>query len=141
MKANPYLSVLGTAEEAFNFYRKVFNCPAPVSVMRFKEAPPDAIQLPPGMEEKVMHIAMPFGEGMLMGSDTWNTPEESFKPGNASHVLVDADSEEEARRIFGELSTDGEIGMPLEQQFWGSLFGIVVDRFGTRWMIHHGSQE
>ena len=136
MKINPYLTFDGDAEEAFNFYRSLFNCPAPSTVMRFKDAPADMIKLPPGAEEKIMHIAMPLGDGsFLMASDTWDAPEHPFKPGNNFHVAIQADSEEEAQRLFSGLSAGGEVKMPLEKQFWGSLFGILVDKFGIQWMV------
>jgi PhnB protein len=40
------------------------------------------------------------------------------------------------------LSKDGRIVVPLEKTFWAERFGMVVDRFGTPWMINcEGSGE
>ena len=27
--------------------------------------------------------------------------------------------------------------MPLEKTFWADRFGMLIDRFGTPWMINH----
>jgi uncharacterized glyoxalase superfamily protein PhnB len=32
-------------------------------------------------------------------------------------------------------SAGGEVTMPLEEQFWGDLLGVVEDRWGHRWNI------
>jgi PhnB protein len=42
----------------------------------------------------------------------------------------------EAERIFDELAKDGIIHMPIQPTFWASRFGMLVDRFGTPWMIN-----
>jgi PhnB protein len=42
---------------------------------------------------------------------------------------------DEARRIFATLSTDGNVTLPFGRTFWSPGFGMLVDRFGTAWMI------
>jgi PhnB protein len=71
MKAvNPYLNFSDNCEAAFNFYKSVFGGEF-VTVMRFKDVPAGEIELPADEAEKIMHIALPIGQGtILMGSDT-----------------------------------------------------------------------
>ena len=38
------------------------------------------------------------------------------------------------------LSVDGTVVMPLEKQFWRSLFGRVKDKFGIKWQITTAAQ-
>jgi PhnB protein len=35
------------------------------------------------------------------------------------------------------LAENGTVKMPFEKTFWADRFGMVVDRFGTPWMINY----
>jgi PhnB protein len=37
------------------------------------------------------------------------------------------------------LSEDGAVSMPLQKTFWAERFGMVVDQFGTPWMLNCGA--
>ena len=41
----------------------------------------------------------------------------------------------EARRTFDALAEGGKVTMPFEKTFWAEGFGMLVDRFGTPWMV------
>ncbi len=140
MKFHPYLNFDGNTEEAFSFYRKVFRAPAP-QIMRFKEMPAgEGFDVPPELEEKVLHISLTLENGsMLMASDM--PPDTQLKPGNNFSISITADSDAEAERLFNELGEGGEVRMPFERAFWGSMFGMVEDRFGICWMIDSDPQD
>lgn len=36
------------------------------------------------------------------------------------------------------MAKGGNVNMPFEKTFWVEAFGIVVDRFGTPWMVNRG---
>lgn len=76
-KINPYLTLNGNCEEAFNFYRSVFGGEF-VFIGRFKDMPPiDGKTVPAAEGQKLMHVSLPIGkETISMGSDT----SESFGP-------------------------------------------------------------
>jgi hypothetical protein len=74
----------------------------------------------------------------LMGADVARDRYEAPKGFSLSIHLTDTT---EAERVFQELSTGGRIVMALEKTFWADRFGMVVDRFGTSWMINCGSSE
>jgi PhnB protein len=42
----------------------------------------------------------------------------------------------EAKRVFEALAKGGQVIMPLDKSFWAEAFGMLVDRFGTPWMIN-----
>jgi PhnB protein len=42
----------------------------------------------------------------------------------------------EAERAFKALSEGGTVKMPLEETFWAARFGMLVDKFGTPWMVN-----
>jgi PhnB protein len=141
MKAiNPYINFNGNCEEAFNFYKSVFGGEF-TSFQRFNEMPDD---VPPEMRpkesegNKVMHVTLPLEEEhILMGSDYPENMSDQIQAGNNFSVSIDAESEEEAKRIFQELSEGGKVIMPLAETFWGSLYGMFTDKFGIQWMVSY----
>ena len=42
----------------------------------------------------------------------------------------------DAERIFNALAEGGNVSMPFQKTFWSPGFGMVVDRFGTPWMVN-----
>ncbi|MEZ0471073.1 VOC family protein [Luteimonas salinilitoris] len=132
--ANPYLNFDGNAKEAFDHYRSVFGGEFAM-VLRFREFGGEAMGLAGDMLDRIAHIALPLGDSMLMASDV--TRPEAFKIGTNTYVAVEADSGEEADRVFDGLSAGGGIEMPLQKTEWAEKFGICVDRFGVQWMVSH----
>ena len=63
-------------------------------------------------------------------------PETGLVTGNTVSLFLRCDSEEEARTCYTRLSSEGRATQPLEETFWGALFGDLVDRFGNQWLIH-----
>ncbi len=131
---NPYLNFDGETEEAFNFYKSVFGGEFAV-FQRFKDMP-DSDKMPADQQEKVMHVSLPVGASMLMGSDTMEGMGPPLSVGNNVHISVSPESKEETKRIFDGLSKGGNIDMPLDDMFWGSYFGACTDKFGVRWMVN-----
>lgn len=135
-KINPYLNFKGNTEEAFNFYKSVFGGEF-ATVMRWKDMP-GAENTPADASEKIMHIALPIGDEILMASDTVEGFGPPLTEGNNFNICVSPDSKEEADRLFKALSPGGEVIMPMADAFWGDYFGMVKDRFGVHWMIDYG---
>ncbi|KKS60750.1 MAG: Glyoxalase/bleomycin resistance protein/dioxygenase [candidate division WWE3 bacterium GW2011_GWF2_42_42] len=135
MKINPYLNFPGNTEEAFNFYRSIFGGDF-TSINRIKEMP-ESEKLAPEDQEKIMHIALPIGEGnKLMATDALESMGQTLTEGNNISLILDVDTEEEADDLYGKLAVGGTVEMPMEKMFWGSYYGLVVDKFGIRWMIN-----
>lgn len=144
MKAiNTYLNFNGTCEEAFNFYKSVFGGEFSV-IQRFNEMPPDVPEehRPSDNEgNKIMHVTLPISEhSILMGSD-YSEKMSHKKEGNNFSISIDAESEEEAKGLFKELSDGGQVIMPLDMTFWGSLFGMLADKFGIQWMVSYSEEQ
>ena len=137
---NPYLNFNGNCEEAFNFYKSIFGGEF-ATIMRFKETPSN-VEMPrdPSEDNLIMHVALPIGKGnLLMGSDRTKSMPPS-EPTDAFSVSITADSESEARKIYDILSKGGNVRMPFEKSFWGSLFGMFTDKFGIQWMVSYSEQ-
>jgi len=133
---NPYLTFVGTCEEAFNYYKSIFGGDF-ASLNRFGEMPPqEGITLTEEHKNLIMHVSLPIdGDTILMGSDAGGDWVPKTIVGNNISLMVNTDSREQADRFFSQLSLGGEIIMPLENTFWGSYFGQCTDRFGIGWMI------
>lgn len=133
---NPYLIFNGNCEEAFLFYKSVFGGEFPY-IGKFKDMPSDenSPKLSEADANKIMHVCLPIGDTMLMGSDSdENSGEVTF--GNNFSVSINTESTEEADRIFNALSAGGHAYMPMNKTFWGAYFGMFVDKFGINWMVN-----
>ena len=140
-KLNIYLNFAGSAEEAFNFYKSVFGGEFR-NVTRFKDMPMPGVNIPKGVENKMMHIALPVGkEDVLMASDVPEGFGHKLVMGNNVTVSVSPDSKQEADRIFKALSAGGKIEMPIANQPWGDYYGDFTDKFGVRWMVDYTSPK
>jgi PhnB protein len=142
---NPYLNFNGNTEEAFNFYKSVFGGEF-AAVMRFKDMPQseggcDGQQVSENELDKIMHIALPIGSSnILMATDMLESMGQTLIEGNNYSISINAESREEADKLFGGLSEDGKVEMPLADAFWGDYFGMLQDKFGVRWMVSYNEK-
>jgi PhnB protein len=133
---NPYLTFNGNCEEAFNFYKSVLGGEFPY-IGRFKDMPSET-PIPDSQKEKIMHVSLPVGNGtFLFGSDTSPEFGGASHPGDNFSISINADSEEEATKLFNGLSAGGKVTMPLDKTFWGAFFGMFTDKFGINWMVNY----
>lgn len=133
MRVEPYLFFNGRCEEAVDFYKKALSAEVTM-LMRFKDSPephPPGM-VPPGSENKIMHVSLRVGETTVMASDGRCTGQTSFQGFSLSLAVA---NEAEAGRIFTALANGGQVQMPLGKTFWSSCFGMVADRFGVGWMV------
>lgn len=133
---NTYLTFNGNCEEAFNFYKSVFGGDF-AYIGRFGEMPEgDGYSVPEADKNKIMHVGLPIGNTILMGSDTGGDWAAKLIEGNNFSVSVNTESKEEGDRIFNGLAAEGQITMPMENTFWGAYFGMLTDKFGIQWMVN-----
>lgn len=132
---NTYLNFNGNCEDAFIFYKSVFGGDFNY-IGRFNEMPPqESNQMSEADGNRIMHVSLPIGTSILMGSDTGGEWASSFVQGNNFSVSITAESKEEADRLFAGLAEGGTITMPLNETFWGDYFGMLIDKFGIGWMM------
>ncbi|MYA18371.1 MAG: VOC family protein [Gammaproteobacteria bacterium] len=132
MSPSIYLTFDGNCREAFEFYRSVFGTEF-VVLSTFAEGPED-MEVPDADKDKVMHVTLPIGSNVLMGSD--NSPHgPPVVVGNNFSISVDTQAREESDDLIERLAEGGTVTMPMEETFWGSYFGMCTDRFGVNWMV------
>jgi PhnB protein len=131
MKLNTYLHFNGQCEAAFAFYEKCLGGKI-VMKMTYGESPM-ADKTPPEWRGKIMHVSLMVKNQTLMGSDV---PPDRYHAPKGFSVSINLDDAAEADRIFSALAEKGTVGMPIQQTFWAERFGMLVDQFGTPWMVN-----
>ena len=132
MQLVPYIFFYGRCEEALEFYKTVFG--GSYDLQRV-EGSPAASQMPPGSGNRVMHASFTAGDLKFMASDGRDDKAVDADTGNVSLALETSDGAE-GERIFNALAGGGgNVAMPLGEAYWGGRFGMVVDRFGTEWLL------
>lgn len=130
---NTYVNFDGDCAAAFDFYKSVFGGEFQAR-MTFGEVPGMG-DVPPAQKDKVMHVALPVGNTLLLGSD-WSPQFGPMVRGNSFAITVQAESQAEADKLFKGLSAGGQVTMPLDMAFWGAYFGMFTDKFKINWMIN-----
>ena len=131
MQSNIYLFFDGECKAAFKFYEQ---CLGGIidGMMTYGDAPMSE-EIPSEQRDRIMHANLTVGGMVLMGSDTLP---DGFKKPQGFSVNLQFDDRVEAERIFQKLAEDGTVKMPFQETFWSTRFGMLVDRFGTPWMIN-----
>ena len=134
MEIQPYLFFEGRAEEAAEFYKAKLGAEVTM-LMRNKDAPekPPPGMLPPGSENKVMHMALRIGDTTVLASDGGCKGKPNFQGISLSLTVKDA---AEAAKVFAALAAGGQVQMPLGKTFFSPSFGMVADKFGVGWMVY-----
>ena len=138
---NTYLNFNGNCEAAFNFYKSVFGGEF-AYIGRFGDMPTsEDYKVSAENQNQIMHVSLPIGNSILMGSDTGGEWAPTFVQGNNFSVSITADTKEEADKLFAELAKSGQITMPLADTFWGDYFGMLTDQYGVNWMMSYNEQQ
>lgn len=140
MTLNPYLHFNGECREAFEFYSSVFGNEL-IMISTFREGPED-LEIADEDLDRIMHVSLPIGSNVLMGSDTCSSFGPPPKVGNNFSLCFGAENRTHADEVFAKISDSGKVVMPMSDVFWGSYYGKCIDKFGITWdiMAEH-SQE
>ena len=126
-KVTTHLMFEGVAEEAMNFYVSLFGGSEIIQVERY------------GLGEPGAEGAFKRATFTLCGQDfiCFDSPMKhdfTFTP--SISLFVDCESEAEIEEVFGQLSTGGQVLMPLDNYGFSTKFGWVKDRFGPSWQLN-----
>ena len=116
---NPYINFNGNAEEAFHFYRSVFGGEF-TKITRFKELSSAEFPVSEKEANKIMYIALPIGQNLLMANDVPEIMGKTNENEHRSKISISTDSKEEADKLFNGLSEGGQVEMPREDSPWGA---------------------
>lgn len=138
-KINPWINFNGNAEEAFTFYKSVFGGEF-AKIMRFKDMASAEFPVPENEGNKIMLIALPIGGGnVLLANDVPEVLGRVNENENRSKIAVQAESREEADRLFAGLSAGGSVEGGMGESPFGSYMGMFRDKYGIEWIIEFPS--
>jgi PhnB protein len=132
MNVIPYLSFEGTCREAFTFYADLLGGEA--TFLTFDQVPSEE-QMPPEMKDGIMNASLHAGDVVLMASDAYG---DRYERPRGIYISLQVESVDDAERYFNAFADGGRVVMPFEETFWVERFGMVIDRFGTPWMLNAG---
>jgi PhnB protein len=136
-RVSTYLNFQGQTEEAFAHYAKTFGTEV-TTLTRFSDMPAGPGELPAEERNLVMHAEIPIAGGhVLMATDMLRSMGQQTRIGNNTTLNLEVDSRDEADRLYGALSEGGSEGSPMADMPWGAYWGVILDRYGIRWMINH----
>ena len=130
---NAYLFFDGTCADAMRFYERTLG--GKLEMMTHADSPM-AGQTPPGSAGRIMHARLGLDGGALMASDSMAGQPYGGMQGFSLSLVYP--SVADAKRAFDALANGGRVTMPLQKTFWAETFGMLVDRFGTPWMVSGG---
>jgi PhnB protein len=125
-----YLTFNGNCLEAMTFYQECLG--GKLSVQTVGELPLSE-PMPLCMKQCVLHATLTKDNLVLTASDM--VPEAGLIKGNSVSLLLNCNSEAEARDCYEKLSAGGDATHPLSTTFWGAIFGDLIDKFGNQWLI------
>ncbi len=131
---NPWINFNGNAEEAFTYYKSVFGGEF-TKITRFKDLGPD---FPVSEKEanKIMTIALPIGKhNVLLANDVPEFMGRVNENENRSKIVLNAESRDEADKIFSGLSAGGNVEGAIGDSPWGTYAGMFRDKYGIEWIV------
>ena len=131
MQVNTYLNFNGNCEAAFKFYAESLD--GKIDAMVPHEGTPAGAHVSSEWIKKILHASMTVGGTVLMGSDA---PDDRYQKPQGFSVSLQTKTPEEAERAFQALARGGSVRMPIQETFFATRFGMLVDQFGVPWMIN-----
>src|SRR5262245_65737970 len=115
MRTDPYLFFPGSTVEAMEFYKQVFG--GTLTVVRRGDVDPTATGADKNL---VINATLDTGDLQLRASDRADAT--TAPQPRVALTLIGTD-ETRLRTIYDDLSAGGSQDSPLEQVFWGDIFG------------------
>jgi PhnB protein len=129
----PYLAFNGNCAEAMRFYERALD--AKLEVLMSGADSPMADQMPKEFAHRIMHarLALPAGGLLYAGDAPTNMPYEGIK---GVSITLNYDTTAQAQKVFDALAVGGQVTMPMQSVFWAKTWGMLVDMFGTPWIVN-----
>lgn len=131
---SPYLTFMGKAKEAMEFYHSILG--GELQVQTYGESGQSD---KPEEKDFVMHADLKSDAINFFASD--GNAEHQVHPGDNVSLCLMGTDEAKLTEIFNKFSEGGKIDLPLEKQFWGDTYGQLTDKFGVRWMVNISGEK
>ena len=132
-QAIAYLGFNGNCADAMRFYERALN--GKLEVLMSGADSPMAAQMPPQFLHRILHarLVLPGGGTLYAGDCPADQPYEGIK---GVSIAVDYPTTDEAEAVFAALADGGQVTMPMQPAFWARRWGMLIDRFGTPWIVN-----
>ena len=127
-EVSPYFTFKGNCREAIEFYESALG-----AEVLFTQTVGESPMPEMGPAENIMHCTIRIGNSKIMMSDD-PRPEAAAGGSNIS-LAIGLYDPKQAEQLFGNLTKDGSVIMPLQKTYWAEAFGMGTDKFGIRWMV------
>lgn len=128
-----YLGFNGNCADAMRFYERALN--GKLEVLMSGADSPMAEQMPPQFLHRILHarLVLPGGSMLYAGDCPADQPFDGIK---GVSIAVDYPTVDEAEAVFAALADGGQVTMPMQPAFWARRWGMLIDRFGTPWIVN-----
>ena len=131
MELNVYLYFNGNCEEAMEYYANATGGTVD-TLVRYGESP---VSTADEHADKILHGVLRINHIKIMCSDDL---ENHLQPYCNNYALsMNFGSEEKLRQTFNNLAGEGKVTMPIQDTFWGAVFGKCTDKYGVNWMFSY----
>lgn len=131
MRIVPNLLFHGNCREAFAFYASALEGKL-TSLITYGEVPGEE-KLGTEYQSQVMHAWLEVDDQAIMGGDI---PSNGVRRVSGVSVAIHLSDDQRARRVFDALSAGATITMSFRATPWSPGFGMLIDRFGTPWVVN-----
>jgi PhnB protein len=131
LKLNVYLNFNGDCREAMTYYQECLG--GDLDFQTLGGSPMEA-NMPEESKDSILHSSLTTPGFVIMGSDMGCG---GLIDGTRMSMCLDCVSEEQIRTLYDKLAAGGDAKHPLENMFWGALFGDLTDRYGHPWILNY----
>lgn len=129
----PYLGFNGNCAEAMRFYESALD--GKLEMLMSGADSPMASQIPKEFAHRILHARLALKDGGYLYAGDAPT-EAPYQGIHGVSIALQYDTASEAQKVFEKLSAGGKVMMPMAPTFWAKSFGMLIDRFGTPWMVN-----
>jgi PhnB protein len=129
----PYLGFNGNCAEAMRFYEAVLD--GKLEILMSGADSPMAAQIPKEFADRILHARLALkGGGYLYAGDA--PAQMPYQGIHGVSITLNYNSVAEAQAAFDKLAAGGKVTMAMQPTFWAKSFGMLVDKFGTPWIVN-----
>ena len=130
-RVSTWFHFAGNAEEAFLFYKSVFQTDFDGPIKRFGDIP----SMPAEEAKMVMRVALPIlGGHVIIGNDAPAHLGQRIQ-GNNVTMNLETNTRAETDHLFAALKVGGTVEYEPTEMPWGGYWGSLIDRYGNEWMF------
>jgi PhnB protein len=128
-----YLAFNGDCADAMRFYEVALD--GKLEMLMSGADSPMSAQIPKESAHRILHarLALKGGGYLYAGDAPMQVPYQGI---HGVSLALQYDTVTEAQKVFEKLSAGGKVMMPMAESFWAKSFGMVIDKFGTPWMVN-----